>query len=143
MKRIAEAEKGRKFCRHNWEHLMAVARIAYILALEEKLPISKDYIYAAALLHDIGKEAQYLKGIPHEIEGAALAEGILQDCGYLPEEILLIIEAILGHRVYREENSDFQKLLYRADKLSRPCRDCQAANRCNWPEEKKNTGVTI
>lgn len=143
MRSIAAEEKNRMFCRHNWEHLLAVARIAYILALEEGIPVSKDLIYAAALLHDIGKEAQYTRGIPHEIEGALIAEGILKDCGYLPEEIRQITEAILGHRVYRESYTDFQKLLYRADKLSRPCRDCAASAECNWSEEKKNTGVTI
>jgi uncharacterized protein len=143
MDKIALAEENRIFCRHNWEHLIAVARIAYILVLEEKLPISKDHIYAAALLHDIGKEAQYSKGIPHEIEGAALAEGILKDCGYGMEEIGMITEAILAHRDLKKAHTDFQKVLYRADKLSRPCRDCQAAAECNWPQEKKNIGVSI
>lgn len=143
MERIAVCEQGRRFCGHDWEHLLAVARIAYIIALENQMDLSKDVIYGAALLHDIGKEAQYLRGVPHEIEGAALAEGILEDCGYDMDEIEAISKAILGHRRYREENNDFQKLLYRADKLSRPCRSCPVASECNWPEDQKNTGVVL
>lgn len=143
MKQIADLEKERIFCHHDWEHLLAVARIAYILALEEGLDVSKDCIYAAALLHDIGKAAQYTKEIPHEIEGAKLAEGILKDCGYDELEIMQITGAILAHRVYHEDGTLFQQILYRADKLSRPCRDCQASAKCNWPEEKKNTGVIL
>jgi uncharacterized protein len=143
MEKTAKAEKERIFCRHDWDHLLAVARIAYIIALEEQLDLSNDIIYATALLHDIGKEAQYSRGIPHEIEGALLAEGILRDCGYAEDEISLITDAILHHRVYKEENTQFQKLFYRADKLSRPCKGCRAANQCNWPDEKKNLGVSI
>ena len=40
-------------------HLMDVARIAYITCLEQNLGIEKDVIYGAAILHDIGKYAQY------------------------------------------------------------------------------------
>lgn len=143
MEKTAEAEKDRIFCCHDWDHLLAVARIAYIFVLEQELPISKDLVYATALLHDIGKEAQYTRGIPHEIEGAALAEGILMDCGYAEDEIELITKAILKHRVYEESHSAFEKIIYRADKLSRPCKGCPAAKECNWPAEKKNTGVWI
>lgn len=143
LEQIKGLEEQRIFCHHDWEHMLAVARIAYILSMEEGLNISKDWIYAAALLHDIGKKAQYERGIPHEIESAALAEGILMDCGYEAEEIAEITAAIMCHRSYREENNDFQKLLYRADKLSRPCRSCQAAEQCKWPKERKNTGVTV
>ena len=58
--KLKEAERGRKFCRHQMEHLLDVARIAYILNLEQKLGIRKEVIYAAALLHDIGKYRQYV-----------------------------------------------------------------------------------
>lgn len=143
MEKIAELEQERIFCHHDWEHLLAVARIAYILVLEKGLNLSKDCVYGAALLHDIGKAAQYTRGIPHEIEGARLAREILIDCGYQEEEIIAITEAILAHREYHNDGSPFEKILYRADKLSRPCRDCQAATECNWPPEKKNIGVIL
>lgn len=141
--KIAHSEKGRIFCHHDWDHFLAVARIAYIFVLEQKLDISKDIVYATAFLHDIGKEAQYKRGIPHEIESAILAEGILKDCGYKEEEIKMITGAILHHRVYDEENEEFEKIIYRADKLSRPCKGCKARDLCNWQEEKKNLGVQV
>ena len=66
MERLAEYEKDRIFCRHGIEHLLDVARIAYIENLEKNSGISKEIIYGAALLHDIGRYLQYTEGIPHE-----------------------------------------------------------------------------
>ena len=48
MEKTRKAEEKRIFCRHNWDHLLAVARIAYILVLEEGLDISRDLVYATA-----------------------------------------------------------------------------------------------
>ena len=66
MEHLAEYEKNRIFCRHGMDHLMDVARIAYIENLEKNCGISKEIIYGAALLHDIGRYLQYTEGIPHE-----------------------------------------------------------------------------
>ena len=41
MNEINVAEKDRIFCGHGYDHLMSVARIAYILVLEERLDVSK------------------------------------------------------------------------------------------------------
>lgn len=78
-KRLECAEQDRRFCRHQMNHLLDVARIAYIQNLEEGLGFPKEMIYAAALLHDIGKARQYEEGIPHEIVSAEIAEVILRD----------------------------------------------------------------
>ena len=51
---IKKWEEDRPFCGHDVSHLLDVARIACILSLEEKCEVSKEYIYTAALLHDIG-----------------------------------------------------------------------------------------
>ena len=88
LKEIEEIEKDRIYCRHGLTHLLDVARIAYIMNLEEGSPFSKDVIYGTALLHDIGKVKQYKEKIPHEKTGAAVAEGILMECGYVKEEII-------------------------------------------------------
>ena len=61
LRRLNDLERGRIFCRHGMEHLLDTARIAYIKSLERALPLSRDLIYAAALLHDIGKWEQYEK----------------------------------------------------------------------------------
>ena len=57
--RLERAEKERIFCRHQMSHLLDVARIAYIRNLEKGYGFRKDVIYAAAVLHDIGKALQY------------------------------------------------------------------------------------
>ena len=54
MRMIRTLEKERIFCCHGMEHLLDVARIAYITSLEEEAGIKKDVIYAAGLLHDVG-----------------------------------------------------------------------------------------
>ena len=55
LKQVRDCETGRIFCRHQMEHFLDVARIAYILNLEEGRGLAKDMIYAAALLHDCGR----------------------------------------------------------------------------------------
>lgn len=133
------AEKGRIFCRHNMAHFLDVARIGRIINADEGLGIEVELIYAAALLHDIGKHLQYAEGIPHELASAQLASGILADCGFDKSETGVIIDAVRGHR---DENLADEKnlkgILYRADKLSRACFCCPAESACNWKDGKKN-----
>ncbi len=139
---IRQEERGRKFCQHQLGHLMDVARIAYILNLEEGLGIPKDVIYGAALLHDIGKGEQYQAGLPHEQAGAVLAEGILEDCGYGDGEREQMRRAILSHRDWSAaRQSALGSILYRADKASRACFACEAEAECDWVTEKKNLSV--
>lgn len=137
---IEEKEHDRFFCRHGMEHLISVARIAYIISLEEHTDVSKDIIYAAALLHDIGRCAEYETGVCHNDAGAKIAEEILNDCGYDECETLYITEAIRehGHDGYPDKATDLEKLLCTADKLSRTCFSCPAHEECNWEPEKKN-----
>lgn len=133
------AEADRCFCHHDIEHLCAVARIAMLLNIEEKAGISKDIVYAAALLHDSGRYRQYLENIPHEKAGVEHALIILPECGYTETETGQITEAISLHRDggVKEEEGSLTALLYRADKLSRNCAFCKMYEACNWPEEKK------
>lgn len=133
------AEKDRIFCRHDMTHFLDVARIGRIINAEEGLGVEVELIYAAALLHDIGKHMQYSEGIPHELASAQLAPGILSGCGFDKKETDVIIDAIRGHR---DENSADEKnlkgILYRADKLSRACFCCPAEGGCDWKDGKKN-----
>lgn len=139
---IQAAEADRCFCRHDMEHFLAVARIGLILNLEEDLGISKEWIYAAALLHDLGRHRQYLEGIPHEAASAEIARDILPQCGFAPWEMEAIVDAITRHRDSDVAgNSDLGGLLYRADKLSRPCFCCEMSGECNWKPEKKNRSI--
>ena len=132
LKKIADAEAERIFCKHDIEHFAAVARIAYAMCLEEGCEVSKDIVYAAALLHDIGRWRQYLDGTPHEEESNRIASIILPECGYTKSEVDLISYAILEHRMQNGEKADFAGCLYRADKISRLCFVCPAISQCNW-----------
>lgn len=139
MEQIRVLERDRVFCRHDTVHCLDVARLAYIEALEQGLTVPKELIYAAALLHDIGRHLQYREGIPHDQGSAGIAETVLTDCGFTPEERTEVRTAILGHRDRETgERRDLAGLLYRADKASRNCLFCEAEAACNWSPEKKN-----
>lgn len=140
--KIKQAEEDRIFCLHNMSHFMDVARIAYSINLEESLEIPKELIYATALLHDIGRFMQYEDGIPHELASAELAPKILAETGFGEHEQEEILKAIREHR-----NKDISKekslagIIYRADKLSRPCFACEAELKCDWKKSKKNMKI--
>ena len=137
-----QAENDRIFCHHDMVHFLDVARIAMILNLEEGLDIPKDIIYAAALLHDIGRHIQYADGTPHEEASAKLAPEILKECGYSDKETHVIISSIETHRNPAvAEEASLNSILYRADKASRPCFACKAEKECNWKNDKKNKSI--
>lgn len=136
-------EKERKFCCHNLEHFCDVARIMYIFALEEQSELTKDLIYATALLHDIGRAKEYAERIPHDEAGMELAKVILTDVGYQREEIDKIVQAIGSHREKESLKNSLGTYLYKADKLSRKCFCCKAADECYWDESKKNHTIII
>lgn len=137
--RNRNAETGRIFCRHGLEHFLDVARIAWIINMEEQQGYPKEIIYVTALLHDIGKFMQYEQQIPHEKASWDLARKFLERQDFTPEESSLIGRGILGHR--EQESAGFAELIYRADKLSRPCFTCEAAEECNWDPQKKNRSI--
>lgn len=142
MDAIRILEKGRIFCRHGMEHLLDVARIAYITNLEENLGFSKDVIYAAGLLHDVGKYLQYEHGTPHHVTSAEIGHQILMDAGYTMEECEAVCDAIFTHRDEEAAaGKNLNRILYQADKLSRACYACAVSEECNWSEEKKTPGV--
>ena len=133
LQHLDEFEKGRAFCGHGMDHLLDVARIAYILDLESNGRHEKDLIYAAALLHDIGRARQYEDGTPHEKESARIAAEILRECGFDTTEAAVACEAILAHRTRAGgAGNGFGRLLYSADKLSRRCYGCGASGECDW-----------
>ena len=145
--RLEELERERIFCRHQMTHLLDVARIAYILNMEQNLGLEKEVIYAAAVLHDIGKYAQYEDGTPHEQSGEKTASEILdslpEDAAFSEEEKRMILTAVRGHRRLREDAEPLERLLYTADKASRTCFACPAEDECNWSADKKNMELKI
>lgn len=146
-RRLEELEKERIFCRHQMTHLLDVARIAYISSLEQNLGFKKDVVYAAAVLHDIGKYAQYEEGIPHEQSGEQIGRRILdtlpEECTFSADEKQMILTAIRGHRRLREDAQPLERLLYTSDKASRMCFACSAEAKCDWSLEKKNMEIRV
>lgn len=139
---LQEAEKERFFCRHTMEHFLDVARLMYIYSLEQGDGLDKEWIYAAALLHDLGRYEQISTGTPHHLSGARLAGIILPECGFSDEETARIQKAIAAHRMEGGETTDLlARWLYQADKQSRNCFCCPAASECNWPDTKKNSQI--
>lgn len=137
--KIEMCEKNRVFCRHNSVHFLDVARLGWILNLEKGLGIEKEYIYAAALLHDIGRFVQYETGEDHAVVSGRLAPEILATCGYTPEEVELINSAIITHRNAKViGKNNLNEIIYKADKLSRGCYFCKVEADCNWKNDKKN-----
>ena len=138
-------EEKRRFCRHDLAHAYDVARIFYIFWLQQNCSAGTDrqddpcaescreMIYAAALVHDIGRWRQYLdKTKDHAEESAQLAVPILQAAGFDGAEITRILSAVRDHRT--PTAAGLGGLLYRADKVSRRCDDCQVKAECRKPQ---------
>ena len=153
---IEAAEAQRAYCRHGSSHLLDVARVAWIINLEDSFGLARDVVYAAALLHDIGRAAEYSEGISHDEAGAEIARRILGtvvlEQRFSSAEADAIVEAVRGHRaddvdaVPRELSSLSSRLvrvIAEADHRSRPCFACASRATCYWSEEKKNMAVRI
>jgi Predicted HD superfamily hydrolase len=106
----AQEEQEARYCLHDFQHHLDVARIAYILVLENndlnyfikenglsgKLA-AKELIYAAGLLHDIGKWKEQQEGVDHASFGARVAREILPHAFFNTREIEIIGRAIYEH----------------------------------------------
>ncbi|MBQ4347135.1 MAG: HD domain-containing protein [Firmicutes bacterium] len=142
LKKNKKAEKNRKYCKHDINHLMDVARIGCILNSEFSLGFEKEIIYAAALLHDTGKWLQYKDRTPHNVTSANLADEILQKCGFSDKERSMIVSAIYTHRDYdMKDPKSLNALLFCADKKSRLCFICKMREKCNWDGEMLNMNL--
>lgn len=106
----------------------------------------KDIVYTCALIHDTGREEEYLGGRDHETISSENAERYLRITDYSREEKEMIIRIMDSHRnkddslgVNPSSLEDYLSLLFKkADRLSRMCFDCEGRNTCKWAEEKKN-----
>ncbi len=134
--RIAAAERERIYCKHDYNHALYVARLAYLIALEsgcEQRFEVKPLVYAAGLLHDIGRWVQYARGEDHCQAAPQLAEPLLLKAGFGREKTGVIIEGIVQHR--SPQGSEIGGWLAKADDLSRDCYGCQGRPSCYKAEE--------
>jgi len=136
-------EKSRIYCPHNLGHLLDVARMMYIINLEENLGIDKEVIYAAALTHDLGRLEEYSGGRDHHLASCDIAINMMKKSGFDQKQIDDVVIAISKHR--SDSNTDeanyLAGLLRFADKRSRNCYRCSARDTCKWSDEKKNSSI--
>ncbi len=150
LQRNAHEEMEPKFCLHDINHHIDVARITFILVLEnndlesflQESGISnriaaKEVIYAAGLLHDIGKWKEYREGAEHASYSAKLARGLLPRALFTPQEIEIICRAIYEHREISNNMSFLGERLYRANNLSRICSQCIYNEQCPKVQQKE------
>ncbi|WP_054695075.1 HD domain-containing protein [Syntrophomonas palmitatica] len=136
-------EEINAYCQHDFRHHLDVARITYILVLENndlnyfikesglsgKLA-AKEVIYAAGLLHDIGKWKEFQTGTDHASYGSRLAREVLPRALFNEQEIEIICQGIFEHRNISMDMSFLGERLHRADNLSHLCLECPAQNVC-------------
>ena len=132
MSKIDVLEKERLFCKHGFEHGLNVARIVYAYLLEKgELPLTKEIIYAAAFLHDIGRWIEYETGEDHAEASARLALPLLEACSFSLDNIQVILEGIREHRRHPEDNLTLLgAALALADDWARDCRHCSVQALC-------------
>lgn len=140
LEKLKKYEKNREFCNHTIEHFIDVARIAYIMVLEEGIDVSKEVIYAIGLLHDIGRVKQCEEGINHDIASVDMSRQILKETSFTKQEVDSILNGIANHR--KDSDNKLEKIIYKADKLSRQCFNCKVEKECYWSNEKKNFKIT-
>ena len=131
---IAEREQDRRFCRHGLDHVSDVARLLWILVIENERPFDKDTVLLTAMLHDIGRSVD---NDNHDAESVRIARTLRAQ----------ILSAIASHRdknaTIDPQQASLGQLLALADKKSRPCYRCPAAEDCYWPDSLKNKTITL
>jgi uncharacterized protein len=102
---------------HGMDHTERVTRMCRIIGEAEHADM--DVLIPAALLHDIARPLEKEKGLPHEVEGARMAEEFLAGIGYDRSRIPAIASAIRTHRFSTGNNPETRegKILSDADKL--------------------------
>ncbi|WP_395879548.1 HD domain-containing protein [Desulfallas sp. Bu1-1] len=158
LERNAACEATRRFCRHDLQHMLDVSRITYMLVLEDgglgegaaaqgvagNSPAAvKEIIYAAGLLHDMGRWREYETGEDHAAAGARLAGPVLDRAGFDAVERKIITTAIREHRTKGGEASRLGQYLRRADDLSRPCSFCPARADCYKLDRMETAGMLL
>ena len=81
---------------HGLDHTIRVTSLCYVIGTEERADMQ--VLLPAAMLHDIARSIEDKTGIPHEIEGARMAESFLISIRYPQDLIPGITSAIRTHR---------------------------------------------
>jgi len=81
---------------HGFDHIERVTRLCELLGPREGADMM--ILIPAALFHDIGRPLEEKTGLPHEEEGARMAEPYLRSIRYPEDLIPAITHAIRAHR---------------------------------------------
>ena len=104
---------------HDWDHTERVLELCLRIGRQEKADL--EVLRLAAILHDIGREAEDKSGgrLCHGARGAVLAAGILKRHGLERDTISRVVHCIAAHRFRgRQEPESLEaKVLFDADKL--------------------------
>ena len=121
----AEMEKIREYVRtvlcrpgsHGFDHIGRVTAMCERIGREEHADMA--VLIPSALLHDIARPLEKEHGIPHELEGARMAEAFLASIRYDARCIPAITHAIRAHRYRSVEKPETleARILSDADKL--------------------------
>ena len=102
---------------HGMDHVDRVTRLCRQIGADEQADLA--VLIPAALLHDIARPIERTQGIPHEAEGARMAEQYLRSIHYDEARIPAIAGAIRTHRFRSTELPATREaeILSDADKL--------------------------
>ncbi|HOI12745.1 MAG TPA: HD domain-containing protein [Methanoculleus sp.] len=81
---------------HGFDHTGRVVRLAEVIGAQEGADMA--VLIPAALFHDIARPLEEETGVPHEEEGARMAESYLRSVRFPEEHIPAIVHAIRAHR---------------------------------------------
>ena len=101
-------------------------------------------VLLTAMLHDIGRSVD---NDNHDAESVRIARTLLAEIDVPPAQNAQILSAIASHRdknaTIDPQQASLGQLLALADKKSRPCYRCPAAEDCYWPDSLKNKTITL
>lgn len=113
---IAELEDGQHSIGHGIEHGRRVYENTQAIAETEGG--DDDVLFAASYIHDVGRQyGRPRDDFHHPVDGAKVAEEILDEIGFPQEKVDAVKHAILAHETYIDNPQGRESQLYLEDKI--------------------------
>jgi len=81
---------------HSYDHTLRVLSVS--LQIGKEVGANMRILYAAALLHDIGRPREEKTGVTHALLSGEMSKRVLSKAGYTPQETESVVAAIRTHR---------------------------------------------